>query len=74
MDRASDIYEKAARHLTVMERLRLAAFILNGVAMPRADDLNAPHEESDLEASDLAQFLMDHAGVPLGDDKNRQSK
>ena len=74
MDETKDIYEQSIRHLPVMERLRLAAFILNGVAIPRASDLNIDqNDETDEEATDLAAFFLKHAGrnIPLRDDKGR---
>jgi len=71
MAEARELYEKTVRNLPVTERLRLASFILNDIA-PALTHFDLRKDWTDEETSDLASFLMEHAGryIPLDDAKD----
>ena len=62
-----DIYNSIIRDLPPMDRLRLAALIINHLSSPAPDD--NPHID-EIETSDLAKYLIQHAGrwIPMEDD------
>jgi hypothetical protein len=64
MDLARELYERHLSHLPVMQRLRVASFILNDIS-PALKDIDLQKDFPDEEASDLARFLMEHAGVNI---------
>jgi hypothetical protein len=64
-----EIYNASIRQLPPIERLRLAALILNHLTSPGP---NENQEVDNDETSELAAYLLKHAGrrIPLGDKKS----
>ncbi|HUB26057.1 MAG TPA: hypothetical protein VL992_11560 [Tepidisphaeraceae bacterium] len=70
MSAARDIYETRVQKLPVLERLHLATLILNDITQA-ITVFDSRKTYTDQETSDLANFLLEHAGmnIPLDGEK-----
>jgi hypothetical protein len=65
---AREIYENTIRHLSAVERLRLASLILDELAASKGEGLDIREEWSEEDVADLAKFSVKRASSSVGED------